>query len=273
VKRAFITLLFAFLMNVFAADTPAPLLDWRILLHDAQIVGRTNSAMALTLCDRAMTLAPSNPAPYAVRANLLEARGEFDKALRDASEAVRLAPKSVEAWQLRGAIHFKTGKFKESVRDFDRVIELAPKQAPYHWQRGISLYYAGDYVAGRKQFELHESVNPNDVENAVWHFLCVARSDGVAAARKKLLKPGPDARVPMKEVLALFAGAATANDVLAVANSGDALFYAHLYLGLYYDALNDKIRARDHITKAVAIAPNHYMGDVARVHATVLKSR
>ena len=275
-KRTLITLAFAVATNLFAANTPEPRENWLALLHDAQLASRTNSTLALTLCDRAVTLAPSNAAPLAFRATLLEARREYDKALRDASEAIRLAPKSVEAWQLRGSLNFKAGKFEDSVRDFDRVLELAPKQAPYHWQRGISLYYAGDFVKGRKQFELHQTVNPDDVENAVWHFLCAARSEGIEAARKKLLTPGPDARVPMKEVLALFAGRGSADEVIAAASaahSGDAEFYAHLYLGLYYDALNDKTRARDQITKAVMIAPNHYMGDVARVHATVLKLR
>jgi lipoprotein NlpI len=275
-KRAFAIVLIAFTSSLLAAETSAPREDWLSLLHEAQDAARTNSSKALTLCERAIAAAPTNGAPYAVRATIFEAQRDYDKALRDASEAIRLAPKSVEGWQLRGVVNFKSGKFKESVSDFDRVLALAPKQAPYHWQRGISLYYAGDFVGGRKQFELHESVNPNDVENAVWHFLCVARSEGAEAARKKLLKPGPDARVPMKEVLALFAGSGTAEQVIgaaSIASSSDALFYAHLYLGLYYDALKDTTRTRQHITKAVTLAPDHYMGDVARIHAAVLKAR
>ena len=44
------------------------------------------------------------------------------------------------------------------------------------WQRGIALYYAGRYQDCREQFESHRTVNPDDVENAAWHFLvCCAR--------------------------------------------------------------------------------------------------
>ena len=51
------------------------------------------------------------------------------------------------------------------------------------------------------------------------------------------------------------------------------LFYAHLYLGLYYDATGDTKLAREHIFKAAAFKADHYMGDVARVHAGLLKKR
>src|SRR5204863_2991600 len=117
-------------------------------------------------------------------------------------------------------------------------------RAAQHWQRGISCYYAGRYDDGRKQFELHQTVNPNDVENAAWHFLSVARSAGLAKARASLLPVSGDSRVPMTQIYALFAGKAKADDVLAAAQGGYAspaklnrhLFYSHLYVGLYYEA-------------------------------------
>jgi len=47
----------------------------------------------------------------------------------------------------------------------------------------------------------------------------------------------------------------------------DQLFYAHLYLGLYYEAAGDRERSREHILKAThEFSMEHYMGDVARVH-------
>src|SRR5207244_800732 len=83
---------------------------------------------------------------------------------------------SADDYVRRGMDQFQWGHIKESLADFDRAIALAPKQAPYLWQRGISLYYAGRYDDGRKQFELHQTVNGNDVENAAWRFLCMART-------------------------------------------------------------------------------------------------
>jgi lipoprotein NlpI len=173
--------------------------------------------------------------------------------------------------------HFRVGSFDKSVADFDKFIDLVPQQAPQHWQRGISCYYAGKFAEGRKQFESHQTVNPNDVENAVWHFLCVAKISSAERARASLMEIKGDRRVPMKEIHSLFAGEATADDVLAAAKKAgteEALFYAHLYLGLYYDALGDKPKTREHIFKAARdFKAEHYMGDVARVHARVLEKQ
>ena len=154
-------------------------------------------------------------------------------------------------------------------------MQILPEQEPNHWQRGISLYYAGEYERGRKQFELHQTVNSNDVENAVWHFLCVARANGLDNARAALIPIKGDARVPMAEVHTLFAGKAKPEDVLKAAGLGGPptlrlnrqLFYAHLYLGLYFEALGDDQKAREHIAQAAGpYQTGDYMGDVARVH-------
>jgi lipoprotein NlpI len=50
----------------------------------------------------------------------------------------------------------------------------------------------------------------------------------------------------------------------------DRLFYAHLYIGLWYEAGGDVKRAREHIARAVEQQVDHYMGDVARVHLQLM---
>ena len=213
---------------------------------------------AVTLATQAIKYEPKNPRGYFVRARFHEENHEPAKAISDYDQVLELDPRLADAWQHRGGEHFKLGHIKESIADFDKFIELVPQQAPYHWQRGISLYYAGRFEDGRKQFESHQTVNPNDVENAVWHFLCVARAAGVEKARAALIPIKGDARVPMMEVHALFAGKAKPEDVLKAAGAGGPptlrlnrqLFYAHLYLGLYFEVIGDDRQAREHITKA-----------------------
>jgi len=84
----------------------------------------------------------------------------------------------------------------------------------------------------------------------------------------------------MMQVYDLYRGRATPDVVLTAARAGEPsdaelnqrLFYAHLYLGLYYEATGDNDRAKTHILEA---ADNHkighYMWDVARVHAERLR--
>jgi len=247
---------------------------WR----EALLVARTNLAAGIALCGKVIAAFPSNTQPLTVRARLLDRSRRYDEALKDLNAASKLEPKSAQLWQALGEVHFKLGHFKESVAGFDRVLELSPEQAPHHWQRGISLFYAGRYADGRKQFESHRTVNPNDVENTVWHFLCAARETSVTAARAAMLPVGKDGRVPMPQIDALFRGPGTVEQVLdaAKAATGDlrqpgALFYAHLYLGLYFDVTGDGAKAREHISKAADLpGSEHYMGDVARVHRRVL---
>lgn len=176
-----------------------------------------------------------------------------------------------------GAVRlFFEAKPVESARTFDRLVAAVPQAEPELWQRGLALYYAGRYQDGREQFERHRTVNPDDVENPAWHFLCVARLEGPEAARKAMLPVGEDRRVPMREILALYAGRVDAGAVLAAADTGEAAArrnqrcYAHLYLGLHAEATGDHEQARKHILQAAGpCRMDHYMGKVAVVHAAL----
>jgi lipoprotein NlpI len=177
----------------------------------------------------------------------------------------------------RAVAEFSKGRISESVAAFDELARLAPGEAPYLWQRGIALYYAGRYKDCRAQFESHRTVNSDDVENAAWHFLCVARADSPKAARAALLPVGPDSRVPMREIYEMFRGATTADAVLKAAGARpQGRFYAHLYVGLYSEAIGDQARAREQI--ALAAQPQFadaggYMHMVAVVHLARLDSK
>lgn len=236
---------------------------------------RSNREEAIRCLTQAIALEPKSARGHISRAGFYDAIGEPAKAVADYDQALQFEPRRAAAWQGRGGAHFKLGLIAKSIADFDKFLELSPGQSPHHWQRGISLYYAGRFDEGRKQFELHQTVNPNDVENAVWHFLCIARTNGVAPARTALIPIRGDTRVPMMEVHALFAGKCQPEDVLQAAGAGDPapalrnrqLFYAHLYLGLFFEATGDDPKARNHITQAATLAAaDDYMGEVARVH-------
>jgi lipoprotein NlpI len=235
---------------------------------------------ALALAEKAVQADAKNPRALLARGLAYEALQKHAEAVADFGQVIALDPKAAEAYNRRGSERLKQGKIAEAVADFDKFLELRPQEYSGHWKRGIALYYLGKFDEGRKQFGAYEQVDANDVENAVWHFLCNARLVGVAKARAQLLKVGNDKRVPLMQVYALFKGEAKPDDVLAAATAGQPpaaelrsrLFYAHLYLGLYYEAAGDAKRALEHLSKA---AGEHYlpgyMGDVARVHVELRK--
>ena len=147
----------------------------------------------------------------------------------------------------RAVEDFRQGRVEQSAAGFDRLVEMVPENMPRLWQRGIVLYYAGRLGDCREQFESHRTVNPDDVENVAWHFLCVAKSESPEVARASLLPVGPDSRAPMRQIHALLAGTASREDVMSAATGRPAAeFYAHLYLGLYAEALGDEAVALMH---------------------------
>lgn len=252
--------------------------------------GRSDQAKALALLDQALKKSPDNEAALYLRGSLNDARADnltgqavldaYAAGEKDLSRLLELNPKEADAYHSRGCLRFKLGRVDASLADFDKFLELRPERRPSHWQRGISCYYAGKYDEGTKQFEGYQDFDANDVENAVWRFLCMAKKDGLAKAQQAMLKVGPDKRVPMLEIYDLYRGTKKVDDILAAANAGTPtaaaknrqLFYAHLYLGIWHDLLGDRPRALEHLNKATdEHRIHHYMWDVARVHRDRLK--
>ena len=154
---------------------------------------------------------------------------------------VVLSAQSPQVLLDRAVDEFEQGRFAQSATTFDEVAKMIPQQAPQLWQRGIALYYAGRYGDCRRQFESHRTVNPDDVENAAWHFLCVAREQSPDKARAALLPVGPDSRVPMREVYRMFKGEMTQAQVMKAAGADPAAqFFARLYVGLYLEATGQR---------------------------------
>lgn len=272
---------------VVGAEAAAPEPRTEIVADVDGLVAQARSALArgdtdraLSLSTRAVDAVPGKPVGYALRALVYEARRDFAKCVPDYTKVLSLLPDNIPALHRRGEAYFRLGRFRESVADFDKELSLDASREPYHWQRGISLYYAGDYARGARQFELHRTVNGDDVENAAWHYLCVARQSGVEKARQSLLPVGPDPRVPLPQIYDLFAGKLKPDEVIEAAKAKDPppdqlkqhLFYAHLYIGLHHDAAGSADKSLEHIRLAAEkYAGDDYMGDVARIHAAGLK--
>ena len=213
-----------------------------------------------------------------VRAGDLDgALNDLEPLLKDEDPTTRQRASDFAARVLhrRGEEHFRQARIAAALADFDRELELRPEDAADHWQRGIAYYYADEYGKGVKQFELHQQVNPQDVENSAWHFLCLVRAPegSVEAAEEKLLSVTKDPRVPMAQILEMFAGKKPPEEVLKVGEAGGevAAFYADLYAGLYYEAQGRDAESLRLMKRAAEnpAAVDNYMGDVARVHVTL----
>lgn len=249
------------------------------LAEATRLATRGEFDKAIELASQAIAAEPKDAAARRLRAMLYVQQRKHAEAVADLNVAIEIEPKSAALYDARGSELLVLGKFKEAIADFDKFIEARPDQQPWHWKRGIAYYYAGRFADGRRQFEGYQTVDDNDVENAVWRYLCMSRASGQEEARKSLLKIKNDTRVPMMQVYELFAGKIEPADVLNAASAGDPaavelnnrLFYAHLYLGLYYETLGETKLAQQHLTTAAdKHRIGHYMWDIARMHADML---
>jgi lipoprotein NlpI len=192
-----------------------------------------------------------------------------------AAGAAQTIPQNAKTLLDRAVASFAAGRVAQSAAEFDELARLVPEQAPYLWQRGIAQYYAGRFRECRTQFESHRTVNAADVENAAWHFLCVARAESLASARAALLPVGPDPRVPMREIYQMFRGTLSPEQVLTAAGTRpEGLFYAHLYVALYAEAAGDRARTLEHMKSAADsryASVGGYMHMVARIHLALLE--
>ncbi len=221
----------------------------------------------------------------AERARVAANRGDFAEAIQLATQAIKLDPNNASAYKTRGLELFRAAQIGESITDLDKYVMLMPGLEPSQWERGIAYYYAGQFKQGAAQFERYQTFDGHDVENSVWRFLCMAPDVGVARAQTVMLAIENDRRVPMRQVFELFRGKCQPDDVLAAARAGKSdeltlagqLFYAHLYLGLWFDANGKKEEAKRYIDLAadekLKENPhiNRYMWDVARIHQKLLR--
>jgi len=237
---------------------------------------------ALATMNRAVELAPRFPNAYHWRAAVHQQLGHHEEAIADFNRVLAVGPDLAEVYDARGSEQFKLGHVTAAIQNFDRAVELDPKLKRQHWRRGIAYYYAGRYEEGRQQFEDYQAFDDSDVENAVWRFLCMAREDGLEAARNALLEIKHDRRPWAAAVYGLFAGTLEPEELLAAAEEdlpparprSERLFYANLYVGLYYEAIGEDEKSLEHVERAARdYRIDHYMGDVAAVHVMLRRAK
>jgi len=253
-----------------------------------------NTDAMVRLMDRAVATDVTNHFAYIKRAQLFDLIGNNDRAARDYTMALGFIGHDAhyaDVFQMRGCANFKLANLQGAVSDWVTFIRLKPDKEAEHWQICVAYALLGSYEDARKQFEWHWTVNAEDMEVAFWHYLCVARMDGLESARENLIEVTGEKRVPMLELYQLFEGEGSEADVWLSVEEGDPdkdertqrEFFANYYLGLYKQA-NGKLELADElIGKALEIAKSTegYIGDspggqlragdIARVHSQQLQ--
>ena len=190
-----------------------------------------------------------------------------------------LAPAAMAADGVQqGMAMFRSGDVKGSITAFDAATAKNPRLASVMWQRGLSLYYAGEYAEGSKQFRFDIAANPSDAEEIIWTVMCDSRLVGFETALQNMpLLPKTDRRPVMRTVYDLFRGKTDEKALLDLGNasgkgnSGADYFYSRLYLSLFREAKGDADASKQFMKDAVESyygqqGTGDYMTAVAKVH-------
>lgn len=232
----------------------------------------------------------AKPSTVEVTRQLQKALDAHDsqKSVELLNQLIEAAPDQPRFYYLRGCENLRVGAYTQSVADFDRYLVLAPDRKESLWERGISCYFAGQFREGAEQFALYQNYHDQDVENSVWRYLCIAKTDGIEKARETLLPIQRDSRPGLMEAFKLYQGEASPESLLQAAKTtsltGEAAagyrFYTYLYVGLFYLAEDKPELARDVLAlaadpKLLEAGPgriSRYMWDVAVIALREVKA-
>ncbi|XP_024524094.1 uncharacterized protein LOC9655142 isoform X1 [Selaginella moellendorffii] len=181
-------------------------------------------------------------------------------------------------WKRHGMELFSQGDVSGSLEQFNKVLDAFPEELPYLWQRGLSLFYLDRFEEGAAQFREDTKLGNNDSEEALWCFLCEARSYSLEEARQRIPDTGKDSRAYMNQIYKLYKQGGDPQQMLASflkEDRGQASFYASLYAGLYYEASGEFEPAKSAIMSACGSSygstSQDYMVSVAKVHCKTRK--
>lgn len=169
----------------------------------------------------------------------------------------------------RAEILFRLGKYPESVADYETATRAGePHDEDSCWELGLAHYYAGDFAKGAAQFARYHEVGPSDVENGLWHFLCLAKAEGVEKARAAMVKYTRMREAPFPALWALYRGEGNVEAVHeSIANAPPretSRFYAHYYVGKFHEANGDTEKALEEIRRALQEPLPYFMDACAR---------
>ena len=198
----------------------------------------------------------------------------------DETEGSLLSSKLIERLVGHGMDALLQGQFCSSAWALDCALYLAPHTGPTLWQRGLACFYSGQFEDGAHQFESDMTENGSDVEEVIWHFLCCCKLHGFQKAQKNGFLPLSVADLcvpPMLEVLNLFQGKGSVEDVFMAAqnpdgspvqsyNNTNGLAYAHFYVGLYHEVCGDMTEAKKHLKAAAEMQNPDYVGRLMGMH-------
>ena len=132
--------------------------NYGIALLDAQQFDSAISAFAMVV-----KLRPEYPDGFTNRAIAQIQWQKYSEARADLTESLKLAPANMRATYYRGVVERMLGDMDAAVADLRRVSAAFPRSRDAHRELGFTFYQMHLYQAAREQYEVVQTIDPDDL--------------------------------------------------------------------------------------------------------------
>ncbi len=142
------------------------------------MLSQSDSAHAVELCSKILTVDKKNDEAYGLRAQAYLQQGEGKKALNDLDHSLQLNEKdNPAAYFMRSGIYLSMGNPKKAMLDINQAISQDAPQADYYTLRGKIYMSQGSYPEAQEDFS--EALHLDAQQKEAWCARGVLRmSDG-----------------------------------------------------------------------------------------------
>jgi len=135
------------------------------------------SEVAAAAISHALTLEPSRPGAYVLRAELARRQRRFPAAIADLRRAIALDPEAVDIHIDLSTVLHRMGRFEEALETLDHVLRLAPAHALAQLGRGLMLKELGLLAQSQRALARAVELDPRSVD-ARCHLAAVMHDAG-----------------------------------------------------------------------------------------------
>jgi lipoprotein NlpI len=204
--------------------------------------------------NQALKIAPRIPMIYFNRGISWKALGNFERAIADQAQAIALFPDFADAHGELGVVYQLKRLFDPSIASLTTAINLAPS-APIHLKnRGLTLYYQGDFEAAA--IDLRRALDlASDTYTLLFLYLARTKAGHDAVAELATRAAKLRNRTWPVAIVELYLGRLTAEAALAAAATPDEAAEAQFYLGEWHLMRHDRVAAESALRRAVQSLP------------------
>jgi tetratricopeptide (TPR) repeat protein len=126
---------------------------------------------AIASYDRALKIDSNNPNIWHERGNSLHQLGKYEEAIISFNRALKIDPNNSTTWCSRGAPLHQLGKYEEAIISFNRALKIDPNNSSTWCSRGAPLHQLGKYEEAIISFDRALKIDPNNSTTWYWHGL------------------------------------------------------------------------------------------------------